>query len=538
MPITNHPANQPQQQRSTTMHSTTTISRSRRRIRLAQVAGLTVALAACALPASASAAVMSFNDGELRYDGLSARNTLTLREVAGALIVSDPAGVSNRGLPTALPGERPCAQVDRQTMRCPVPRRVFADMDEGDDTVGLINTHLPVVIHGGSGNDIYDAGNPSFLTNVRFVGGSGVRDTVSYAGSGGSGAGGVRISNDGVANDGRIGLDTDNFGRDVEVLTGSRFADEITANGPLDFAVTGEFAHTRVRGGQGSDVLRVGADSGLGVIIENGPVADGADKIIGGPAPSHVDYSERTRPVNATLNFGGADDGEAGERDEILGGNEVLRGGQASDVLRAPFDSRARHAISGNGGGDFIEGGEGADSLTGGAGRDGIRGLGGDDRLNARDGEVDRLECGPGFDTVDRDATDDLDACDNLIGILRLAPKALQAKAGETAHLNLSWRHPRSWRQLQRVTLRLYRGKARVGAVAISPRTRRIADRGALTVLRRSRLARKGKTVAARLALRLDRSLAGRRLRLEVEDVDVSGARQLERRAGSIRVRR
>ncbi|MGH2823497.1 MAG: hypothetical protein ACRDLY_10835, partial [Thermoleophilaceae bacterium] len=103
----------------------------------------------------------------------------------------------------------------------------------------------------------------------------------------------------------------------------------------------------------------------------------------------------------------------------------------------------------------------------------------------------------------------------------------------------LSWRHPRSWRQLRRVTLRLYRGEARVGAVAITPPNRRVRDRGAVTVLRRSsRITRKGKTVSARLALRLDRSLAGRRLRVEVEAVDGRGTRQLERNAGSIHVSR
>ena len=68
-------------------------------------------------------------------------------------------------------------------------------------------------------------------------------------------------------------------------------------------------------------------------------MADGADQIIGGAAPSTVDYSDRTRPVTATLNFGGADDGEAGEGDQIAGGHEVILGGQAGDVLRAPAAS-------------------------------------------------------------------------------------------------------------------------------------------------------------------------------------------------------
>jgi hypothetical protein len=67
----------------------------------------------------------------------------------------------------------------------------------------------------------------------------------------------------------------------------------------------------------------------------------------------------------------------------------------------------------------------------------------------------------------------------------------------------------------------------------------RIASRGRVSALRRpSRLTHRGATVSARLALRLDRSLAGRRLRVDVEAVDAHGARQVERHAGSIRVAR
>jgi RTX calcium-binding nonapeptide repeat (4 copies) len=515
------------------MRSQTTNSRTRRRLGRALVAA---ALAACALPASASAALMSFNDGELRYDGLSGRNTLSLRQVAGAVIVSDPSGVSN--LFNSVITRGACAQVDRQTMRCPVPRRVFADMDEGDDTVALVNTDLPVVIHGGSGRDTYAAGNPSFLTNVKFVGGSGF-DTADYAASGGSAIGGVALSNDGVANDGRRGLDTDSIGRDVESLTGSRFADEITAHAATDCC------STVVTGGQGDDVLRAGADSsGNGLaIFEMGSAPDGADRIISGPIGSTVRYSGRTRPVNATLNFGGADDGEPGEGDQIIGGHEQLVGGQAGDTLRAPFGSIAPHNILGLGGNDQIDGADGDDTLSGDAGGDSIRAFGGNDRIFAGDGETDTLSCGDGTDTVES-----FDSFDNFgggaalcelrkVGVLHLTPKALRAKAGETARLKLSWRHPRSWRQLRRVELRVYRGQARVGAVAISPRSRRISDRGAVTVLRRAtRISRKGKTVSARLALRLDRKLAGRRLRVEVAAVDTGGARQLERSAGSIRI--
>ena len=506
--------------------------------RLVLAAALSAALAATVLPSTASAAGhLHLADDTLFYQAGSERNSLSIREEAGGLILSDPAGLANRFLDFTTRG--PCAQIDPRTMRCPLVKRVVARMAGGNDIAGPINTHLPVEIRGDSGDDTYAAGSPSFLTNVKFAGGTGI-DTASYAGSGGSAAGGVRISNDGVADDGRIGLDTDNVDRDVEVLIGSRFADDILANGPLGLRVTGVFAFTSVHGGRGDDVVRVGAEGNQGVEILNGRVADGADKIIGGPAISFVDYSERTRPVTGTLNFGGADDGEAGEGDELLGGNEVLIGGQASDTLRAPFGSRARHSIDGNGGGDFIEGADGPDSLDGGPGiRDVIVAAGGDDLVLAKDGERDELDCGPGSDTFDIDTVDSLASCeDGTVGVLRLTPATVRAKAGETARVRLSWRHPQAWRQLRTVELRLLsKHGIPVGEVTIRPVRKRIADDGAIRVAR-GRIVTRGKTVIARLALRLDESLAGQALTAEVEATDRRGRRQLERGAASIHVAR
>jgi hypothetical protein len=45
-----------------------------------------------------------------------------------------------------------------------------------------------------------------------------------------------------------------------------------------------------------------------------------------------------------------------------------------------------------------------------------------------------------------------------------------------------------------------------------------------------------GRTVTARLAMRLARSLGGRSLRLAVQATDVNGRRQLDAHAGVIRV--
>jgi hypothetical protein len=245
--------------------------------------------------------------------------------------------------------------------------------------------------------------------------------------------------------------------------------------------------------------------------------------------------------VNVTLNFGGANDGEAGERDEIIGSNEQVVGGRAGDTLRAPASSTASHNILGLGGGDNIEGSEGADTLSGDAGGDTINSFVGDDRVFARDGELESVDCGLQTDTADVDSFDNFGrSCENgTIGVLRLAPRALRVRAGETAELRPSWRHPRAWRRLRRIELRLDRDGAPVGEVTIRPRGGRIGADGAVKLLRkRSRLSREGKTVIARLAVRLDERLAGQTLQVDVEATDARGARQLEPDAGTVRIAR
>lgn len=273
-------------------------------------------------------------------------------------------------------------------------------------------------------------------------------------------------------------------------------------------------------------------------IFDLGAVADGADRIIGGTGSSRVRYSGRTRPVKVTVDFGGADDGEASEGDEIIGSHEGVDGSQAGDSIQAPLGSSKGYNFLAGGGNDLLVGADGPDTLSGGPGGDSLDARRGDDRLFARDGEGDTVGCGDGVDTIEVDAIDNFGFCENgTIGLLRLAPKALRARAGAVAHLRLSWRHPRSWERLRQVTLRLHHGRSTLGEVTIIPRAKRIRARGGATVVRRAtRLSSARRTVTARLALRFDRRLAGRTLRLAVEAEDVRGLRQLVRRAGSIRV--
>jgi Ca2+-binding RTX toxin-like protein len=75
------------------------------------------------------------------------------------------------------------------------------------------------------------------------------------------------------------------------------------------------------------------------------------------------------------------------------------------------------NALRGSAGDDTLSGGAGADVVDGGTGADTISGDAGDDVILARDGEVDRIACGDGVDSVVADAQDDVAADCEVRGI-------------------------------------------------------------------------------------------------------------------------
>jgi RTX calcium-binding nonapeptide repeat (4 copies) len=350
---------------------------------------------------------------------------------------------------------------------------------------------------------------------------------------------------DNVADDGQSG-ERDNVRLNVENVRGGTGDDTIDSLGAFsvldgrdgDDTLLGGIGPDTLLGGMGDDSL----DGGFGDdVFPMGATADGADTVRGSSGLDTVDYRLRTRPINATLNFDGADDGEAGEGDELVGSNEQILGGSAGDTFSAPVGSRAAHHLFGFGGRDTLFGANGPDTIEGGGAVDTIAAFGGDDTVLARDGVSDIVGCGSSLnDTAELDSDDVDEGCeDTSVGVLRLTPKTAKVKAGERVHVRLSWRHPRDWRKLRKLELRLTRGGAPVGEVTIRPRRERIGADGAIELVRkRTRLAHKGKTVTARLALRLDDRLAGQTLTAEVEATDRRGARQLERNAGTVRVTR
>jgi Ca2+-binding RTX toxin-like protein len=211
-----------------------------------------------------------------------------------------------------------------------------------------------------------------------------------------------------------------------------------------------------IRGGDGNDSLSGGSgddqlDGGAGndkfeTVASSAEYRLGADTILGGSGEDAISY-EGLVPVNVSLD-GVADDGAAGEGDNVGTDVENVAGSSESDVLTGnesgnQFDGRAgADTIRGGGGDDLIQGGRhddrlygdgGIDDITGHHGDDFVEGGAGADRLSgdgcsaydcyeraadtiqARDGERDLVTCGWNPDSVTADQADEVNSdCENV----------------------------------------------------------------------------------------------------------------------------
>jgi Ca2+-binding RTX toxin-like protein len=208
----------------------------------------------------------------------------------------------------------------------------------GDDTLagGSGNDTLS----GGAGGDVFDGG---FGADV-MSGGDG-NDRASYT----TRSARIAADLDGASDDGELG-EGDNVQADVEELVGGSGADILRGNGSPNELVGGA-GTDRLEGLGANDVLNGGAGSDS---LDGG---EGADAAIGGSGIDSADYGMRSNAVVVDTD-GVADDGEAGEADNIAADVEKLIGGSGDDTL------------TGNGLANILAGGPGADVLSGGAGND------------------------------------------------------------------------------------------------------------------------------------------------------------------------
>jgi Ca2+-binding RTX toxin-like protein len=224
----------------------------------------------------------------------------------------------------------------------------------------------------------------------------------------------------------------------------------------------------RIEGGDGDDTLYSGGNRNA--VQDGGP---GADYMSGEGAT--IDYSGRTNPLTVTTGDGLANDGEAGEGDNVddvysvlcgegndtvtvnssfmfvsggAGNDELtdfgeaateLVGGPGRDFLKtiALQDSRLRggdgddtliggngsQRFEGGGGNDLLRGGPGTDSMFGGAGadeliggqaKDHLRGGRGNDTLRSRDAFKDIVDGNKGTDRARVDRHDILSSVEDL----------------------------------------------------------------------------------------------------------------------------
>lgn len=258
------------------------------------------------------------------------------------------------------------------------------------------------LLRGGEGDDVLtgDAGDDTL------EGGAGT-DTVDRLGAPGP----VRLTPDGIADDGVIGVERDNILPDVETLLGGEHDDilgsgpganaldgrggsntlvfaglasgagvrvDLSVRGPQDAAAAGLDTYARIHnvvGTPANDVLRGNTSPN---VLRPGT---GDDVLVGGGHRDVVDYADATGPVTVDLRRTDAQPTGVMGRDALTGIHDVIGSAHA----------------------DTITGSDGSNFLTGGGGADVIHGLGGIDRIFVRDGLSDTVTCGAGADTVEAD---------------------------------------------------------------------------------------------------------------------------------------
>jgi Ca2+-binding RTX toxin-like protein len=173
----------------------------------------------------------------------------------------------------------------------------------------------------------------------------------------------------------------------------------------------GERGNDILRGRNGADTLNPGTGiSDVDPIL--GAFTD-ADTLDGGTGIDTVSYSTRTVDLNITIGVG-ANDGAAGEGDNVFAGVEKVTGGSGDDTITGDVSAETltggagNDTLNGAGGNDVISGQGGNDTITGGAGKDNVSGGPGNDIFHTQDGIKDSLNCGDGDDNIaDTDGIDD-----------------------------------------------------------------------------------------------------------------------------------
>ena len=383
-----------------------------RRSALALAAGVLLALTAA--PAADAATVTRANSQIAHAPDVFDDDVFVLTQEGGDVVFS---------LGAHLAAGNGCESPLSRTVTCAAAgvNRVVINLEDQDDAVsvgGLFGGGtfgIPITIDGGSGHDQLSMGSEADIVTGgtgpdTLLGGAG-NDTIS-AGDGDDTVSGAD-GNDALRGDagadelqpgdgaddirGGDGVDSVFFGNGSDVITLDERANdsdgdnvhgdvELVDGGAGNDRLTGNDAANALRGGTGDDAIDGGGGPDQ---IEGGT---GADDLHGGLSFDQVSYPA-AGAQRVTLDDA-ADDGAAGEGDNVHGDVESVSAGPGND------------ALTGNAAANTLDGGDGDDSLSGGGGVDTYLGGPGTDTISARDGLPERVDCGPGGGTATVDTTD------------------------------------------------------------------------------------------------------------------------------------
>jgi hypothetical protein len=175
--------------------------------------------------------------------------------------------------------------------------------------------------------------------------------------------------------------------------------DDVIHGGVGTDNLMGQEGNDTLDGGPGDDYLE-GVPCGF---CAEADLTYGSDTYIGGGGSDSITYEGRSENLSLSPD-GVANDGAAGEGDNIGADVGTIIGGHGSDVMTG---NDRRNAFGGGEGDDVLTGGGSDDQLHGGPGNDRVFGEDGQDVVAGGDGD-DYIVGGPG---VDRFWGEDVEAC-------------------------------------------------------------------------------------------------------------------------------
>ena len=301
-------------------------------------------------------------------------------------------------------------------------------------------------------------------------------------------------------------------------------------------------------GGPGDDYLE-GVPCGY---CQDEEITHGRDTYIGGGGNDSVTYEGRSENLSLSLD-GVANDGAAGEGDNIgadigtvIGGHgsdtmtgndrrNVFGGGEGDDVLTGGGSDDQLHGGPGNDrvfgedGQDVVAGGDGDDYIVGGPGVDRFWGedvdacipsscASGQDRIEARDGNQEMIDCGPGTDSAVVDANEvirnDLDLsnqCESVDGLAGASTSGAAAFSVTSAKVSGG----RIVIKLSAPAAGVASVKATAGRLKVGSASRKVSGPGAVTLrIKPSRAAARHKRLKVTLKIAFNSQTVRRTIKL------------------------